>query len=87
MNYALVYALIYALNYAVSSVQCSAMFCHLIESATLLHPLFWATSLVILLLLQDDDDDDDDDDDEDDDDDDTIWNLAVWNMMIRGYDD
>ena len=27
------YALQYALNYAVSSVQCSAMFCHLIESA------------------------------------------------------
>ena len=56
------YALKYALNYAV----CSAMFCHLIESATLLHPLSWATSLVILLLLQDDDDDEYDGNDGDD---------------------
>ena len=68
MQYAQQFALIYAVNYAVSSMQCSAMFCHLIESATLLHPLSWATSLVTLLLLQDDDDDDDDDDEDEDDD-------------------
>ena len=42
------------------------MFCHLIESATLLHPLSWATSLVILLLRQDDDDDEYNGKDDDD---------------------
>ena len=52
---------VFAVNcYAGYAGLCSAMFCHLIESAaasTLLRPLSWATSLVILLLLAHEDDD------------------------------